>query len=30
MTEADVKLRRLLGGEPVAWLVGRARDRLVR
>jgi uncharacterized protein (TIGR02679 family) len=28
MTEADAKLHRLLGGEPVAWLVGRARDRL--
>jgi uncharacterized protein (TIGR02679 family) len=27
-TEADAKLHRLLGGEPVAWLVGRARDRL--
>ncbi len=31
MTEADAKLHRLhrlLGGEPVAWLVQRARDRL--
>ena len=28
MTDADAKLHRLLGGEPVAWLVGRARDRL--
>ena len=27
MTEADARLRRLLG-EPVAWLVWRARDRL--
>ncbi|HJY69992.1 MAG TPA: TIGR02679 domain-containing protein, partial [Streptosporangiaceae bacterium] len=27
-TEADAKLDRLLGGEPVAWLVRRARDRL--
>ena len=27
-TEADAKLDRLLGGEPVAWLVWRARDRL--
>jgi uncharacterized protein (TIGR02679 family) len=27
-TEADAKLHRLLGGEPVAWLVRRARDRL--
>ncbi len=26
--EADAKLHRLLGGEPVAWLVRRARDRL--
>jgi len=25
---ADAKLHRLLGGEPVAWLLGRARDRL--
>ena len=28
MTEADARLHRLLGGEPVAWLVRRARDRL--
>jgi uncharacterized protein (TIGR02679 family) len=28
MTEADARLHRLLGGEPVAWLVQRARDRL--
>ena len=28
MTEIDPKLHRLLGGEPVAWLVQRARDRL--
>ena len=28
VTEADAKLHRLLGGEPVAWLVRRARDRL--
>jgi uncharacterized protein (TIGR02679 family) len=28
MTEADAKLHRLLGGEPVAWLVLRVRDRL--
>lgn len=28
MTDTDVKLHRLLGGEPVAWLVQRARDRL--
>jgi uncharacterized protein (TIGR02679 family) len=28
VTEADAKLDRLLGGEPVAWLVRRARDRL--
>ncbi|MBV9093107.1 MAG: TIGR02679 family protein, partial [Streptosporangiaceae bacterium] len=28
MTEADAKLHRLLGGDPVAWLVRRARDRL--
>jgi uncharacterized protein (TIGR02679 family) len=27
-TEADERLHRLLGGEPVAWLVRRARDRL--
>ena len=27
-TGIDEKLRRLLGGEPVAWLVRRARDRL--
>lgn len=30
-TEADARLhrlRRLLGGEPVGWLMGRARDRL--
>jgi uncharacterized protein (TIGR02679 family) len=26
--EADARLHRLLGGEPVAWLVRRARDRL--
>ena len=26
--EADAQLDRLLGGEPVAWLVRRARDRL--
>ena len=26
--EADARLRRLLGGEPAAWLVRRARDRL--
>ena len=26
--EADGRLRRLLGGEPLAWLVGRARERL--
>jgi uncharacterized protein (TIGR02679 family) len=25
---ADDRLHRLLGGEPIAWLVGRARDRL--
>jgi hypothetical protein len=24
----DAKLHRLLGGEPVAWLLRRARDRL--
>jgi uncharacterized protein (TIGR02679 family) len=28
VTETDTKLHRLLGGEPVAWLVRRARDRL--
>jgi uncharacterized protein (TIGR02679 family) len=28
VTEADPKLDRLLGSEPVAWLVRRARDRL--
>lgn len=28
MIEADAKLRRLLGDEPLAWLVRRARDRL--
>jgi uncharacterized protein (TIGR02679 family) len=28
MTGADAKLDRLLGGEPAAWLVRRARDRL--
>jgi uncharacterized protein (TIGR02679 family) len=28
VTEAETKLYRLLGGEPVAWLVRRARDRL--
>jgi uncharacterized protein (TIGR02679 family) len=28
VTEADARLHRLLGGEPVAWLVRRARDRL--
>jgi uncharacterized protein (TIGR02679 family) len=28
MTEADAKLHRLLGEEPVAWLVRRVRDRL--
>jgi uncharacterized protein (TIGR02679 family) len=28
VTDADDKLHRLLGGEPVAWLVRRARDRL--
>ncbi|HEY3733967.1 MAG TPA: TIGR02679 family protein [Streptosporangiaceae bacterium] len=28
MTDTDAKLHRLLGGEPVAWLVQRARDRL--
>ena len=28
VTEADAKLNRLLGGESVAWLVRRARDRL--
>ena len=28
MTEADAKLHRLLGGEPVTWLVQRVRDRL--
>jgi uncharacterized protein (TIGR02679 family) len=28
VSEADARLQRLLGGEPVAWLVRRARDRL--
>ena len=28
MTGTDPRLQRLLGGEPVAWLVQRARDRL--
>jgi uncharacterized protein (TIGR02679 family) len=28
VTQADAKLDRLLGGEPAAWLVRRARDRL--
>jgi uncharacterized protein (TIGR02679 family) len=28
VTGTDDRLRRLLGGEPVAWLVRRARDRL--
>ena len=28
MTETDARLHRLLGGESVAWLVHRARDRL--
>jgi len=28
LTDADAKLHRLLGGEPVAWLLWRARDRL--
>jgi uncharacterized protein (TIGR02679 family) len=28
VTETDARLYRLLGGEPVAWLVRRARDRL--
>jgi uncharacterized protein (TIGR02679 family) len=28
VTDTDAKLHRLLGGEPVAWLVRRARDRL--
>ncbi len=28
MTETDPRLHRLLGGEPAAWLVRRARDRL--
>ncbi len=28
VTGTDEKLRRLLGGEPIAWLVRRARDRL--
>jgi uncharacterized protein (TIGR02679 family) len=28
VTETDDRLHRLLGGEPVAWLVRRARDRL--
>jgi uncharacterized protein (TIGR02679 family) len=27
-TDADARLQRLLGGEPVAWLLQRARDRL--
>jgi uncharacterized protein (TIGR02679 family) len=28
VTDTDTRLHRLLGGEPVAWLVRRARDRL--
>lgn len=28
MTDTDARLHRLLGGEPVAWLLERARDRL--
>ncbi|HTZ28563.1 MAG TPA: TIGR02679 domain-containing protein, partial [Streptosporangiaceae bacterium] len=28
MTDKDERLHRLLGGEPIAWLVRRARDRL--
>ena len=28
MTETDLRLHRLLDGEPVAWLLQRARDRL--
>ena len=28
MTDTDTRLDRLLGGEPVAWLVRRVRDRL--
>lgn len=28
MTDPDARLYRLLGGEPLAWLVQRARDRL--
>ncbi len=28
VSDTDDRLRRLLGGEPAAWLVGRARDRL--
>jgi uncharacterized protein (TIGR02679 family) len=28
VTDTDAQLHRLLGGEPVAWLVRRARDRL--
>jgi uncharacterized protein (TIGR02679 family) len=28
VTDVDDRLRRMLGGEPVAWLVRRARDRL--
>jgi uncharacterized protein (TIGR02679 family) len=28
VTEADTQLQRLLAGEPIAWLVQRARDRL--
>jgi len=28
VTDGDDRLRRLLGGEPIAWLVRRARDRL--
>jgi uncharacterized protein (TIGR02679 family) len=28
VTDTDDRLRRLLGGEPVAWLVRRVRDRL--
>ncbi|HEY6296134.1 MAG TPA: TIGR02679 family protein [Streptosporangiaceae bacterium] len=28
MTDTDARVHRLLGGEPLAWLVQRARDRL--
>ena len=28
LTEADARLHRLLGGEPITWLVRRVRDRL--